>query len=174
MGYEEVVSNILVSKNMLRDKMNIHEQPLVEVANVMNESYAVLRDAILPSLLEVESHSGSALYPHRIFEVGEIAVFNPEAPHGSDTQSHLGAVMAHNKVTLSEIHADLEFLFQQLGLTIEPSKNDHPSFLPGRAANIILQGQPAGIVGEVHPLVLEKWDIVMPVLAFEININALL
>ncbi len=174
MGYEEMISNILVSKNMLRDKMNLGDEPMVEVANVMNESYAALRDSIIPSLLEIESHSASALYPHRIFEVGEAAVFDLNAPHGSYTQVHLSGLVAHNRATLSEIHADVEFLLQQMGLDIQLAETSHPSFLPGRVAKLMLHGTCLGVLGEIHPIVLEKWDILMPVLAFELNLNTLL
>jgi phenylalanyl-tRNA synthetase beta chain len=174
MEYEEMISNILVARASLRDKMNLDQQEVVEVGNVMNENYAVLRDAVLPSLLQAESHSGAAAYPHRLFEAGEVAVFDQGAPKGSQTELHLAALVAHAEVTLSEAHADAEFLLFQLGVDFELAEVEHPSFLAGRAARIMVGDQQVGILGEIHPEVLERWQISMPVSAFEINLNALL
>jgi phenylalanyl-tRNA synthetase beta chain len=175
LGYEEMISNILVAKHQLLEKMNLHEQPVVEVANVMNENYAVLRSSILPSLLQIESRSGTAAYPHCLFEAGEVAVFDRSSPHGSRTELHLGALTVRRESTLSEIHADLEFLFHQLGLELKLKEVEHPSFLPGRAALVLAaaQPQPVGMLGEVHPEVLERWEVGMPAAAFEIHLGAL-
>jgi len=49
----------------------------------------------------------------------------------------------------------------------------HPSFLEGRAGRIILDGQGIGVIGELHPEVLEHWQIVMPTVAFEVSVNGL-
>ena len=57
-------------------------EKLVEVDNVMSLAYSVLRNRVIPSLLNVETASSKAFYPHRIFEVGEVAVFDASAEHG--------------------------------------------------------------------------------------------
>jgi phenylalanyl-tRNA synthetase beta chain len=173
LGFEEMISNNLVARQQLLEKMNLDDQPLVEVANVMNENYAVLRCAVLPSLLQIEAHSGTAAYPHRLFEAGEVAVVDPSSPHGSRTELHLGALVTQRETTLSEIHADLEFLFHQLGLDMELKEMEHPSYLPGRVAQVLSQQKAVGVLGEVHPEVLERWELGMPVAAFEINLRAL-
>ncbi len=175
LGYEEMISNILVAKHQLLDKMGLEEQPVVEVSNVMNENYAVLRNSVLPSLLQIESRSGTAAYPHRLFEAGEVTVFDPSSPHGSRTELHLGALTVSREVSLSEIHADLDFLFHQLGMELRLKEVECPSFLPGRAAQVMAAArpQPVGLLGELHPEVLERWEIDMPAAAFEINLGAL-
>lgn len=176
LGYEEMISNILVAKQQLLEKMNLDEQPVVEVSNVMNENYAVLRNSVLPSLLQIESRSGTAAYPHRLFEAGEVAVFDRSSPRGSRTEMRLAALTVRRGIGLSEMHADLEFLLHQLGLELALKDVECPSFLPGRAAQVLAaaQPQPVGLLGEVHPQVLERWEIDMPAAAFEINLGALL
>ena len=173
LGYEEMISNNLVARHQLLDKMNLDEQPVVEVANVMNENYAVLSCAILPSLLQIESRSATAAYPHRLFEAGEVAIVDPSSPHGSLTELHLGALVVRREATLSDVHADLEFLFHQLGLELTLKEVEHPSYLPGRAAQVLSKQKQVGVLGEIHPEVLARWEIGMPVAAFEINLGAL-
>ncbi len=174
LGHEEVISNILTSHAELRERMNREAPPLVEVANVMNENYAALRDSLWPSLLKVEARSATATYPHRLFEAGEVALHDPAAPHGSRTRLVLGALSVHREASLSEAHADLDFLTQQLGCEAELREEEHPSFLPGRSARVLVAGRPVGWLGELHPLVLERWQIGAPAAAFELELEPLL
>ena len=50
----------------------------------------------------------------------------------------------------------------------------HPSFLDGRVGSIVSQGKRIGLLGEVHPEVLEHWQIGVPVVALELEIDRLL
>ena len=65
-GFQEMMSNILCSHEELDYAMPEGER-LVEVDNVMSLAYSVLRNRIIPSLLNVEAASSKAFYPHRIF-----------------------------------------------------------------------------------------------------------
>ncbi|MBW1808820.1 MAG: phenylalanine--tRNA ligase subunit beta [Deltaproteobacteria bacterium] len=174
LGYEELISSILVARAQIAERMNLADSQVVEIANLMNENYAVLRNAVLPSLLTAEAHSTAAAYPHHMFEAGEVAVFDKSVAHGSRTELHLAALVAHREANLSQIHADLEFLFYQLGLELNLQQVEHPTYLPGRVAKILLpDGRDFGLLGEVNPEVLENWEIGVPASAFEINLDAL-
>jgi phenylalanyl-tRNA synthetase beta chain len=173
LGFEELISNILTSRAELAQAMNRPEAPLVEVDNVMNENFAALRDSLWPCLLRVEARSSTAAYPHRLFEAGEVARFDPEAPHGSQTELRLGALLAHREASLSELHADLDFLLAQLGVAFELREEEHPSFIPGRSARIVRAGEPIGWLGELHPEVLARWAITVPAAAFELELEPL-
>ncbi len=174
LGYEEVVSNLLVSHAQVNARMNEPDKAVVEIANRMNENHAVLRNAVLPSLLAAESRSAAAAYPHRIFEAGEAAVFDAALPRGSRTEMHLASLIAHREANLSEIHADLDFLLFQLGQEVLLEEVEHPSFIPGRVAMVFLaSGGFLGLLGEVHPEVLRKWEISVPLAAFEINLDSI-
>jgi phenylalanyl-tRNA synthetase beta chain len=47
-----------------------------------------------------------------------------------------------------------------------------PFLHPGRAAKILVDGQAAGWLGEVHPLVASNWDLTETVAAFELDLDA--
>jgi phenylalanyl-tRNA synthetase beta chain len=175
-GYQEVISNILTARELLLDRMARTDDGanLVEIDNVMSANYAVLRDAIVPSLLAVEAVSSQALYPHRMFEVGEVAALAPERILGTKTQFLLGALVAHPEATFSELHGVLDAVLYYLGrdYTLEPIP--HPSCLPGRAGRILIAGQDAGWIGELAPACLERWGITVPASGFELDLAALL
>ena len=56
-------------------------------------------------------------------------------------------------------------------LAFRPS--DQPSFHPGRQASLLCNGVPVGVFGEIHPLVAEAYDIPGPVVAAELDWQAL-
>jgi len=175
LGFEEMTSNLLVSRDLVTTKMNLPDERVVAIANVMNRNHAVLRNSVLPSLLAAESHSSTAAYPHRVFEAGEVAILDEEAAHGSRTEMHLAALLSHKEAGLSQIHADLDFLFYQLGVEPRLEEIEYPSFLPGRAARILdSSDRPVGLLGELHPEILQSFEIGMPIAAFEINLGLLL
>jgi phenylalanyl-tRNA synthetase beta chain len=203
-GFQESLSPVLSSREALVRKMRLEGAvggELVEIDNVMSELYSILRNSLLPSLLNVESLSSKAAYPHRVFELGEVASVvgggGPStSPHASDslstsTSMRLAAYIAHPKAAFSELHSYLDALFYYLGVEYRLEPASFPSFLDGRAGAVIVgatagDSAPAapvpggnsaaggiGMIGEVHPEVLERWGITMPAVAFEISLSEL-
>ena len=103
-GFQEIMSNILSSHEDLEYAMPEGEK-LVEVDNVMSLAYSALRNRIVPSLLSMEAASSKAFYPHRIFEVGDVAVYDQNANMGSRTLLHAGALISHPGANFSEMHS---------------------------------------------------------------------
>lgn len=177
MEFQEVIANIMGARADLSDRMRIAGTPwsrLVEVDNVMSQSYACLRHWILPSLLQVEAASSRAFYPHRLFEVGEVVVPDEERDIGSRTITVLGGLIAHAQAHFSELHSCLDLLLYYLDKPYTLEAIDHPAFLTGRAGQIRMEGNPVGLLGELHPEVLEQWQIGMPAVAMELDLCRIL
>jgi phenylalanyl-tRNA synthetase beta chain len=172
MSFQEVLTYILSSKDTMCDRMRDNDAPL-EIDNVMSESYAVLRSRLIPILLEIESKNQKAEYPHRIFETGEIARRDESMVEGTKTLHHCAALIAHGGANFSEIHSILQALMYHLDREYHLEKIDHPSFIEGRAGSIISRSNAIGIMGEIHPEVLENWGIISPCAAFELNLEGL-
>ena len=172
-GFEEVISNILCHKGMLSEKMNEENRDLVEIKNPMTENFSALRDRILPSLLNVEQDSSSAIYPHHIFEVGEVTVHDVRLNTGCDTRMKLAVLIADKESEISTVHAFLETLLYNLGLESTLESRDFPEFIPGRSGIVFVKGQDVGRIGEINPAVLEKFQIGMPCASFELDLHSL-
>jgi len=173
-GFQEIFSNIMASHQELVDRMRIADTDyarLVEVDNVMSQTYACLRPSILPCLLRVEALSPRSFYPHLLFEVGEIAQFDLEANLGSRTMLSIAAISANPGANFSEIHSYLDLLMYYMVWPYELEPTNHPSFLEGRVGRIRCHGQAVGYIGEFHPEVLEAWQIDMPTSGFEFEIR---
>jgi phenylalanyl-tRNA synthetase beta chain len=178
-GFQEIISNILCSRTELADRMGLQDAELVEIENVMSQQYNALRNSIFPSLLRVEAASSKAFYPHRIFEIGEVVSREPGS-NGSRDLRCLGALLSHPSANFSELHSFLDLLFYYLGREYRLEPAAHPSFIDGRVGRILVgEGSPTGnfqgrgIIGELHPQVLENWQITMPCTAFELELDSL-
>jgi phenylalanyl-tRNA synthetase beta chain len=178
MGFQEVISNILTDHRESLDRMNLAGTDasggIVSVENVMSQSYSALRNAVVPSLLRVEAASSKSFYPHLIFETGETAVTDPKSPEGTLTVLKLAALLAHPGANFSQLHSYLDHLMYYLGRDYRLEPVPHPSYIEGRVGRVTQDGVELGIIGELHPQVLENWQIAMPSAVFELNLDALL
>ena len=175
LGFQEMMYNYLGSKREYIDNMHVSGEEAVFIANPMSENYEVIRPSVLPCLLESESVSGHAVYPHSIFEIGKITVKDPEDNSGTRTIDSLGffssnAAIGYNDAA-SYINTLMYFLRKEYTLA---EAGDDPRFIPGRAAVIMYNGERVGIFGETHPQVLESWGCSMPSIMAEIDLDKLM
>jgi phenylalanyl-tRNA synthetase beta chain len=122
----------------------------------------------------VEAASSKAFYPHRIFEVGEVAVFDAKENMGSRADLNLAALISHPGANFSEMHSSLDILLYYLGLEYKLDPAEHPLFMQGRCGKVMTGGVAIGHIGEIRPEVLERTQITMPCAAFEINLDTIL
>lgn len=174
-GFQETMANILTSRHDVVERMGGGRSGdgLVEVDNPMVETFAVLRPNLLASLLRVESASSKAVYPHRVFEVGEAASIDPSSEVGCRTEVRAAALIAHAEAAFSEAHAALESLAYAMGVSYHLDPTPHPSFIEGRAGAIVVDDRPIGVIGEVSPAVLEAWGIGMPCAVLDLSLHSL-
>ncbi len=174
LGYQEMIYNYLGSRKNFIDRMNIAGDDMVRIMNPMTENYEYVRNSILPALLESESVSANAVYPHRIFEVGKIARLEPTDNYGSVTKNYLGMLTADRDVGFNEISSHVSAVFFFLSAEYALEEAEDPRFIPGRTARISCEGGIVGIIGELHPAVLTNWGIEMPAAACEIDLDAVM
>ena len=48
---------------------------------------------------------------------------------------------------------------------------EHPEYIQGRTAAIMINGKQVGIIGEISPVIIENWEIYMQVAAIEIDLS---
>ncbi len=174
LGYQEMIFNYLGSRKTYIDNMGIDDKKVIEIANPMSENYQFIRPSIIASLLEAEAQSGNAVYPHKIFEVGKIAFIEESENTGTKTIQSLGFLTVANTANFNEAASEVSTLLYYLDHNYEVTETEDPRFIPGRQAGIIINGKQAGIFGEVHPQILENWQIGVPCVAGEIDIEYLM
>jgi phenylalanyl-tRNA synthetase beta chain len=173
LGYQEMIYNYLGSRRDFIDRMGVRPEEVVEIDNPMSESFQVVRNSIIPNLLLSEAVSVNAIYPHMIFESGKTVVKDPSDVQGCRTLNSLGMLWADGEAGFNDVDAHVLSLFYYLALEPQLQPVEDTRFIPGRTARILVKGKPAGIMGEIHPRVLESWGIQVPCAAAEITLDYL-
>lgn len=169
-GCEEIIRPVLTSSQKVTELTRTPEPP-VAITNPMTAEYSAVSNTVLPCLFEVESVSGHASFPHRLFTVGEVLRRRKDSL--LDTRWSLGLLTAGAGMDFGSAHSLLGVLAHGRGLELKLSPADDPRFIPGRSAIVTLSGVEAGVIGEFHPEVLDAWGIQVPVSGFEVLLEAL-
>jgi phenylalanyl-tRNA synthetase beta chain len=165
-------------------RLRLGDVPVVELENPMSAEQAAMRVTLLGSLLDAAQRNvahGAATV--RLFEAG--AVFLPEPGQLLPREPYrLGAVLVGGVRPSSWRDQDppdadffaakgvLEGLLRPLRANYELEPAAEPFLHPGRAARLRVSGEPAGWIGEIHPLVAAEWGIDRTIAAFELDLDA--
>jgi phenylalanyl-tRNA synthetase beta chain len=168
-GYQELMSAVLSNKELLYDKMCASDTGTIEIENYISQTYSCLRTWVIPQLLDFLSKNKHVDYPQKVFEQGLVCI-REKQPRD---EQHLAAATAHSTATFTEIKQSVEAALRNMGIQYTMEEYDLGCFIPGRAARVICNKKQIGFIGEIHPAVLEKFGITVPVAACEINLSAL-
>ncbi|MDR2490518.1 MAG: phenylalanine--tRNA ligase subunit beta [Spirochaetaceae bacterium] len=174
MGYQEMIYNYLGSYDDLVHKMRGDGSGVIRIANPMSEKYEYLRDSILANLMQSEQVSANAPYPHKIFEAGKVAYKDDKRNYGTATRQFAGLLHASPDANFNTISAHIQTLFYYLSREYTIEESSDPRFISGRAAAILHKGRPAGVFGELHPELLENFNVQVPCTACEFDVDILL
>ncbi len=185
LGLQEFLNCDLISPQMA-DLFKEMASPSVQMLQTIyskSEEYSVLRTSLLPGLLQTVKRNIDQKNPDlSAFEIGRIHFLqrgNPvEIPMGAILMSGKTAPPHWNRKALDADFFDLKGLLEDLlhslhlnDVSFQPGS--HLSFHPGRQADIRMNGLSIGSLGEVHPALLEKFDIKQRVIYAELNLDLL-
>ncbi|MFX1253065.1 MAG: phenylalanine--tRNA ligase subunit beta [Promethearchaeota archaeon] len=172
LGYLELMTNTLTDPALFVEKTkSTSSEELVHIENPISQSQSIVRNSILPGLLEVLAANTHATYPQNLFEIGEVVELQEDTPV---EMYNLCAVAAGAEKDYSNMHTTLDTFMRLTGLKFSFQPTEQPYLLPGRGAEIIYEGKKIGFLGELHPEILEKWEIWLPVVVMEIKLSEIL
>ena len=136
----------------------------VTLANPLSEKFAVMRPSLMPGLIDALSHNSRHGRPDvKMFEIG--TRFSPGgetrgvafAWMGLGTADHWSGL--RRGVDFSDIKGVVEQLATLASVTITFSESQAAFLVPGRAASILINGRPVGVLGQLAPAVAEARDL---------------
>jgi phenylalanyl-tRNA synthetase beta chain len=146
----------------------------VEIANPKITTMTTLRSWLLPSLMEFLSANTHVEYPQRVYEVGDCTVWDTALPNRTRDIRKLACATSHSTANFTEMKSNLEPLMTNLGFEFAVTSLAHESFLDGRVGSILIGGEQVGVIGEVHPQIIENWKLQNPVVAMELELDRVL
>jgi phenylalanyl-tRNA synthetase beta chain len=171
LGYQEVLTYDLTNPDNLFTKMNLKRGKVVELTNPKVETLTCLRSWLLPGLMEFFSCNLHVEFPQRIFELGPVTILDDNAETSTRDVDTLAVAVSDVKAGFTEVKSALDALLTNLGLEWQIKETDHSSFIDGRVGTVIIDGVETGLMGEVHPKVLQDWGLGNPVAAFELDVD---
>ncbi len=169
LGFTEVITFTLTNKKVHYEYMNREAKEWDDYTPLMQpltEDHTILRTDILPKLLEVLSNNKHQPMPQRIFEVGDVVV-------SMKNRLRLAVCITHAKANFAEIRSIVQAVMHELDLKWHAENSNDRAFIKGRRANIIVNGKYVGVFGELHPEVLERFEIFTPTTGFELDLTEL-
>jgi phenylalanyl-tRNA synthetase beta chain len=168
LGMIETLNFLLTSKDVQHRAFGVPGRPLLSVESSKSIEHEILRDSLIPLLLQSLSNNIHEQYPQRLFEIGK--TFHRSTAIIEEKWS-AGVVIAHTDAGYTEIKSSLQALLRSCfgrEATTKPSTNN--IFMEGRSAEVLFDGRFVGVLGEISPLALENFKLRVPVAAFEIDL----
>jgi phenylalanyl-tRNA synthetase beta chain len=181
-GYFEAVTYAFVDSGLL-GQMQLGEG-MLPLANPISSDMDVMRTALLPGLLMALARNLRRQQERvRLFEIGKV-FHQGEALVETERLSAVACGPAwpeqwgarQQRMDFYDAKRDLQSLLDLRGYKGEVEFVSHgfPFLHPGQSAAVIIDGQPAGWLGAVHPGLLAELDIRAQVFSFELDLAPLL
>jgi len=181
-GFQEVISYSLVNRQRLSQVAPVERA--VKVANPLSMEQEYLRTSLrlglLAHLRSNQKHEEGGI---RLFEIGKV-YFSREKDLPEEREM-LGGVLSGPRSGLSwlgqkgwldffDAKGLFDVLLQRVGVEADFEAVEEESLHPGRAARVVIDGEVVGIVGEVHPKVAERLELLPQAVALlELDIEKL-
>ena len=181
-GYHEVVNYSFVPEEWEADFAAVTEP--VRLANPIASQMGVMRSNLIGGLVgTLTSNLKRQVERVRVFELGRCFLPDLQEATGYRQPLRLAALAAGpaqpeqwgaptRPADFYDLKGDLEALFAPRGLRFD--RMTHPALHPGRCARVLLDGEPIGVIGELHPRWRQKAELAQPAVVFDIDLAALL
>ena len=168
LGYFEVLNSSLTSKRVLYDMTNRNNSKIISVLDSKSQEHTILRDSVLPGLIENLSRNIHESYPQKLFETG--TVFVQDDPISE--KINFSGISAHQDAAFTEIKSVLQSALKTgFDIEIKTKTATHPSFMEGRCAAVTVNDKSIGTIGEIDSTIIENYKIRVPVVGFEISLS---
>ena len=169
LGMMESMNFSLIGADLLK---NAGFDVTIMVDKSKSAEHEVLRPSLIPSILLTLSRNIHEEYPQKIFEIGK--AFGKQGDSIEEEYRVAGAV-SHSGAKFTEIHSYMMSLLKQaFSADFATRATKHAPFIEGRTAEVVSDGMSRGVLGEVHPAVLQGFGMRNPVAAFELKLSELI
>ncbi|HOM03636.1 MAG TPA: phenylalanine--tRNA ligase subunit beta [Acetivibrio sp.] len=147
------------------DKLNLPAdselRKAIVISNPLGEDYSIMRTTTIPDMLGVISTNyNRRIEEARLFEMSRVYIPQSLPINELPQEKAVLTLGMYGELDFYDMKGVAEELFERLGIEnyeILPEKNN-VVFHPGRTAVINIDGEYAGIIGEIHPEVAEKFE----------------
>lgn len=175
-GLSQSINYSFVSPRSL-DRIKIEkDSPLrdaVVIRNPLGEDFSIMRTSTIPSMLEglarnyLRSNKNA-----RLFEIGKrYFKTDDKLPDEVNTLT----IGIYGDVDFFDLKGIIENILEAFKIKKEKYQREvNEVFHPGKCASLVLRGKNIGVFGEIHPDILENYDIGVSCYVAELNLDLLI
>jgi len=171
LGFSEVYNYSFISE---RDKEIFGQKKIIELANPISQDYKYLRTSLIPNLLKNIQKNQKQFKEIRIFELGRIFLF-------PQTEKRMLTGLIFGKEKFYEAKGIVETLLNKMAITnvwydqYQPTPEDSEMKIwkEEKCAEIKIDHQEIGFLGEISKKILEDLKIENDVLVFDLDFEKL-
>ena len=174
LGFTEVVNFMLLSKEVLYEKMSRKVGGL-RVESTKSREHEYLRDMLLPGLLQTLSYNVHEPQPHKIFEIGAVFLRDERSETGISERARLALVISHSTANYTDAKSTLEALITPfIQGDVKYITLEAPYIFNQRGAKVAVGPLKVAELGEVHPDVIKAFGLRNPTSFIELDLDALM
>ncbi len=190
LGFCEIVSYSFINPqtiDLLRIEDEDRRRELLPLRNPLSEDQSVMRTSLIPNILETAvRNQRQNNFDLKLFELSKV-FFPMEGEELPEERFNLCALLSGLRrppgwnepgqfVDFFDVKGAVEALFMRLGIgdLRWSAKSTAPYLNPEAAARIKAADQYLGDLGEIHPAVLESFDLKGPVYLFDLDFDLLM
>ncbi len=166
----------------------VHSPAPIALVNPIASQFAVMRSTLIGGLVANVQHNVNRKQSRvRLFELGRVFRRDPSVADGPlsvagiDQPLRLAAIaygdadaeqwgVKSRPVDFFDLKADVEAILMPRVARFEQAA--HPALHPGRSAQILLDSQPIGWIGELHPRWQQQYELNAATVLFELDWTA--
>ena len=172
LGLQETQSLTLSNKRDQFERVRwIEENKSTIISNPITKEHTMLRQYILPSLLNLLAANRHHELPQRVHELGDVV-------RDSENKTRLSWACAEVGGGFSAAKGIASSLLRDLGANLSEVKwqginQQEGPWIKGRGARVIIGGIEVGQIGEIDPKVSFEFGLKVPIQAGEFDVDAL-
>ncbi|MBI5974503.1 phenylalanine--tRNA ligase subunit beta [Staphylococcus canis] len=182
-GLSQAITYALVDQNRAT-AFTTESRSTVQVLMPMSESYSTLRQSLIPHLIDATQYNVARKNQDiALYEIGNVFLGNGENELPDETE-YLSGIMTgtfmsnvwqgkKEDVDFYVVKGVVERIADKLALTFDYEASEIDGLHPGRTAKVLLNNEPIGFIGELHPLVAKDYDL-SRTYVFELNYEKLM
>ena len=184
-GYQEAVTYSFIDPNL--SKQFLPKIEPVPLANPISADMGVMRPSLVPGLVKAYLHNQNRQQSRvRLFETGRRFIGSVEALDELHQQLQISGLIAGSRHPEAWYHKSEKVDFYDLKAHVEAmfalNNGGKPSYEPsrcgylhpGRSADIFIDGEFVGVMGELHPQLSKELGANQTLYVFDIALSAVL
>jgi len=186
-GFQEIITYPLTSPEIMQklfSSPDTAQLEMLKIANPMSRDLEYLRTSLRMGVLSVLSRNQRSRENNiRLFEIAKVFLPRPkDLPVENEILCGLVDTVVPEMYWQSKpapvdfyfVKGIVETLLARFGIKADYLSGNDVTLSPAKNADIVVDSVKIGVIGEVHPAVLMRFDIDQPAFLFELDVDKLL